>query len=644
MKSTGAASVLTITGLGTAINQPTALAFDAAGNLYIADWGNSRVVKVTPSGVGYVLATGSYTLNQFGVTGVAVDPSGIVYIADRYGNHIVKVAPSGAASLLTLTGFALSSPQGVAADGSGNLYVSDSGHSRIIKVTATGTASVVQTPGQTIGSSMYGITVDASGNVHPVDWSNNRVLKVNVSGAALSFANTRVGVTSSDSPKTATVTNLGNEALAFSANPSYTANFSENTADANPCTSTTTLDPGELCDVSVKFTPQSAASLSTNVVVTNNYLNGSSATQNVAVSGTGVNPVTPTITWEQPSAIAYGTTLSGVLNATATNGSSPVSGTFAYTATPTGGTSSTVTAATVLAVGAYTLSVSFTPDSISYNSATGSVSFSVNKATPSVALDSSANPVLVSTSITLTATVSSSVSTPTGSVDFYDGTTHLGSGTLASGVATYATSSLTAGTHSITAVYAGDSNFSSVTSSAVSQVVSDLSVNVATGGSSTATVSAGGTATYHLTIGPSTGSAFPSAVTLSATGGPTGSTITVTPQTIAAGAAATNVTVTVQVPARSALVHRSSPWALGVAFPLLGMFAIPFGIGRRRGFKPILLAALFFLGLTSTAAILGCGGGTHTASATRQPTNYTITVTATSGSVSQSTALTLTVQ
>lgn len=104
------------------------------------------------------------------------------------------------------------------------------------------------------------------------------------------------------------------------------------------------------------------------------------------------------------------------------------------------------------------------------------------------------------------------------------------------------------------------------------------------------------------------------------------------------------MTVTVQVPTSAALVRRSSPWALGVAFPLLGMFAIPFGIGRRRGFKPVLLAALFFIGLTSTAAILGCGGGTHTTSTTRQPTNYTITVTATSGSVSHSTALTLTAQ
>src|SRR5581483_11696671 len=303
-------------------------------------------------------------------------------------------------------------------------------------------------------------------------------------------------------------------------------------------TSSTSLEPGEVCDVSVSFTPQSAGSLSANVVVTNNHLNGNNATQTIAVSGTALNPVTTTITWTQPSAITYGTSLSGVLNATATDGSTTVPGTFAYTATPQGGSATTVTTATVLSPGGYTLSVSFTPDSVSYTSATGSVSLTVNRASPSIALNSSANPALVSNSITLTATVSSSVSAPTGSVDFYDGTTHLGSGTLASGAATYATSNLTSGTHSITAVYAGDSNFSSVTSSAVSQVVSDLNLNIASGGSTTATVSPGGTATYSLRIAPSSGSTFPGAVNLSASGGPTGSTITITPSTIAAGAGA----------------------------------------------------------------------------------------------------------
>lgn len=644
VKATGAASVFTVSGLGTGINQPAALALDAAGNLYIADWGNNRVVKVTPAGAGSVVGTGNYTLSSTGVTGIAVDPSGNIYIADRVANHVVKVTPSGAASLVTFPGLTLSNPQGVAADGSGTLYIMDSGHRRVIQLTPAGTASVVQTPGQTIGTIAYGVTPDANGNVFVVEWSNNRVLKVDASGASLSFANTRMGATSSDSPKTVTVTNLGNEALTFSSNPSYTTDFSENSSDENLCTSSTSLDPGEVCDVSVLFTPQSAGSKNQFVVLTNNHLNTSAATQSISVSGTGLEQITPSITWAQPSAISYGTTLASVLNATATDGSSPVDGTFAYTATPQGGSVSTVTATSVLGTGSYALSVDFTPSSTSYTSASGSVSLTVNKAAPAVALVSSANPALLSNRITITATLSFSASTPTGSVNFYDGTARLGSGSLSSGVATYVTSSLAAGTHAITAVYSGDSNFSSVTSSAVSQVVSDLALNAASGGSSSATVSAGGTATYNLTIAPSAGTVFPAAVTLSATGGPAGSTITITPQTIAAGSASTNVTVTVQLASASAHVFRSTGWTLAFAFPLMGMLALPLRINFRRALsKRVLFSAPLLAVLISVGAAVGCGNSSQPAPPT-QSTNYTITVTATSGNISHATTLTLTVR
>jgi hypothetical protein len=359
-----------------------------------------------------------------------------------------------------------------------------------------------------------------------------------------------------------------------------------------------------------------------------------------------LNPITPTITWAQPAAIAYGTPLSGILNAIANDGSTSVSGTFVYTATPQGGTASVVTTTTVLGTGQYTLAVSFTPsNNITYTSASGGVSLTVNKVAPSVELASSANPALVSNNVTLTAIASSNAGTPTGSVEFYDGTTLLGSGTLASGSATYATSTLSSGTHSITAVYGGDSNFSSVTSSAVSQVVSDLTLEVASGGTSTATVLAGGTATYHLTLTPSTGSVFPAAVSLTASGGPSGSTITITPQAIAAGAGTTNVVVTVQLPAATAVVRRNRPWALGFALPLLGMLALPFGIKcRRRPLKRVFFAGLLLIVFMTVGAMLGCGDNPRPAPSTPQPTSYNVTVTAASGSVSHSTTLTVTVQ
>jgi hypothetical protein len=89
---------------------------------------------------------------------------------------------------------------------------------------------------------------------------------------------------------------------------------------------------------------------------------------------------TPAIVWPAPAPITYGTNLSAILDATAQNGSGAnVPGTFAYTATPAGGTAVAVTTATILGIGSYTLSASFTPTNITdYMTATGSVQLTVN--------------------------------------------------------------------------------------------------------------------------------------------------------------------------------------------------------------------------------------------------------------------------
>ena len=293
----GTASVLSITGLSTGLDIPTGLAVDAANNLYISDYGNSRVVKVTPAGAGSVVATPGFTPGEDSVLGVAVDAAGTVYFPEAENNRVIKVTAAGAASLVVTEGLtpALSSPQGVAVDGFGNLYIADAGNDRLVGVTSAGVASVIPTPGLTDPStlgSFYAIAADASGNVLVPDFGFNRLVEVNLSAAALAFPNTVVGATSS--PQTATVTNIGDLPLVFATNPAYTANFSENSGDTNLCALGTSLAAGEVCDVSVEFTPQSVGSLSASITVTNNNLNGSNAAENVAVSGTG--PLTTTST------------------------------------------------------------------------------------------------------------------------------------------------------------------------------------------------------------------------------------------------------------------------------------------------------------------------------------------------------------
>ncbi len=87
----------------------------------------------------------------------------------------------------------------------------------------------------------------------------------------------------------------------------------------------------------------------------------------------------------------------------------------------------------------------------------------------SVTLTSSLNPSTYGSSVTFTAAVTPA--NATGTVTFNDGSATLGTGTISSGTATYSTSALSAGSHSITAVYGGDSNYDSSTSSVVTQTI-----------------------------------------------------------------------------------------------------------------------------------------------------------------------------
>ncbi len=258
-----------------------------------------------------------------------MDSQGNIYAAARTQNNssIIKITAAGVASALTIPNNitpAISNPQGVAVDVMGNLYIVDTANSRIVEITSAGVGSVLKISGLTNPSSLssliFGLTVDPYGNLYILDWTNNRIVFVNVSGAALTFANTLQGSTSSDSPKAATVTNLGNQPLVFSTDPTYTASFSNNASDTNLCTSSTSLSSGTACDVSINFTPQAVGSLSAGITVTNNTLNVSGSTQQVSVSGTGLTAADATAVTVSvnPTSAAIGQPLTITANVTDT--------------------------------------------------------------------------------------------------------------------------------------------------------------------------------------------------------------------------------------------------------------------------------------------------------------------------------------
>ena len=169
-----------------------------------------------------------------------------------------------------------------------------------------------------------------------------------------------------------------------------------------------------------------------------------------------VNKATPVITWAPPAAITYGTALSGVqLNATAGG----LAGAFVYT--PAAGP--------VPAAGVQTLSATFIPtDTTDYSSPTATVQLTVNKATPTLAVNTSGSPTNYGAAVTFTATAGNGL---TGPVTFYDGSTAIGAGTLNGATATLTVSTLPVGAHAITASWPGNNNFIAVTSNEITQIV-----------------------------------------------------------------------------------------------------------------------------------------------------------------------------
>jgi hypothetical protein len=420
--------------------------------------------------------------------------------------------------------------------------------------------------------------------------------------------------------------------------------------------SATQLDASSTVAGTLAYTPASGTVLTAGAHTLSVTLTPTDTTDYTTATTTvqlTVNQATPTISWSTPSAITYGTALS----ATQLDASSTVAGTLAYT--PASGTA--------LTAGSHTLSVTLTPtDTTDYTTATTTVQLTVNQATPAVAIASSANPVLVQNSLTLTATVTSGAGTPTGTVTFLDGSTPLGTGTLADGVATLTTSSLTVGTHSISAAYGGDQNFVTAASSPLTQVVQDFSINVNPSAPAVVTALPGGTVVYTFTATPPTGSTFPANIVLTASGLPAGATYSFSPATIAAGAGSTTVTLTIDLPQTNAaarqvaadpgiqlatnsggkrsgtsgnVVRRLAPFALA-------LILLPFaGRLRRAGSRLRRTMSLLLFMLAGIGAIAGLGGcGSGTGFFAQPPETYTVTVTATSGALSHSFTFTLTVE
>jgi sugar lactone lactonase YvrE len=216
------------------LHLPTAVAVDSTGNLFIADSSNSRIRKVTAGGVISTVAGGgsqgfagdggqatSAGLN--GPVGVAVDPSGKLFITDFLDQRVRKVTPNGVITTIAgngtqgysgdggpATSAQLNQPWGIAVDGSGSVFIADLVNHCIRKVAPSGVISTVAGDGkpgfsgdgeQSTSAQLKfpaGVAVDNAGNLYIADSGNNRVRKVDSAGIIRTVAGTDIAGYSGD--------------------------------------------------------------------------------------------------------------------------------------------------------------------------------------------------------------------------------------------------------------------------------------------------------------------------------------------------------------------------------------------------------------------------------------------------------------
>ncbi len=198
-------------------NSPYGVAVDSAGNVYVADFGNNTIRKLTPLGTDWVVTTlagetgssggggGTNGAAQFNEpASVAVDIAGNVYVADFGDDIIRKVMPSGVVTTVAgvegVSGSAdgigsaarFNGPRGVAVDAAGKVYVADEGNDTLRQVTPVGTNWVVSTLAGLAGSwggadgtnsaaqfdLPHGVAVDGAGNLSVADEYNGTIRRM----------------------------------------------------------------------------------------------------------------------------------------------------------------------------------------------------------------------------------------------------------------------------------------------------------------------------------------------------------------------------------------------------------------------------------------------------------------------------------
>ncbi len=196
-------------GTGAGFGSATGIVADATGNIYVVDYGNVSIRKITSDAtvttfVGNRLsrttADGTGTAASFSLPfSICIDSKGNFFVTDQKDNYIRKITPAGVVTTFAGNGqkgaidgtgssSSFSSPEGIAVDGNDNLYVADTGNRQIRKITPNGVVTTVAGVAGQIGHidgagetavfiAPYDVATDASGNVYVADGSYIRKIE-----------------------------------------------------------------------------------------------------------------------------------------------------------------------------------------------------------------------------------------------------------------------------------------------------------------------------------------------------------------------------------------------------------------------------------------------------------------------------------
>lgn len=232
-KITPAGVVTTIAGTGTAgtaegtgataqFDTPYGVAADGSGNIYVADYNNFRIRRITSTNVvstlagsikGYADGTGAAALFD-GPISLDIDPLGKIFVADAFNNRIREVTAGGVVTTYAGTGgngsldgartmATFNNPTGITADAAGNLLISDGLNHSIRKINSVGVVSTLARGGGSgfmdgMGSTAKfllpsGIAHNASGVLFVSDSGNHSIREISTLGVVTTLAGSQQG-------------------------------------------------------------------------------------------------------------------------------------------------------------------------------------------------------------------------------------------------------------------------------------------------------------------------------------------------------------------------------------------------------------------------------------------------------------------